>query len=156
MSTQKYTQIKNLEELGNTIIVSKDTSSRHRNWFFTLNNYTRKDINTIFDEREKENCNKYCFQEEKGKSGTPHLQGVISYVNAVSFNRMKNLLPRANWKVAKNLKKALAYCCKEDTRNGKTWANGYMIPKKLTAEAIEAHWLREHKMSIDVMKTIPL
>ncbi len=40
-------------EVGNTIIVPKHPSPKARNWFFTLNNYTQKDIGTIIDERFK-------------------------------------------------------------------------------------------------------
>ncbi len=154
--TQRSHKKKAVGGNGNTVIVPLNSSSRHRNWFFTLNNYTRKDIDTIFDEMCKLYCKQYCFQEEKGKEGTPHLQGVIAYDNAISFNTMKTLLPRANWKVAKNLKLALAYCCKEDTRNGKTWTWNYVIPKVWTNDEIGEWWINEHIKNMDWAKDLTL
>ncbi len=116
-------------EVGNTIIVPEHPSPKARNWFFTLNNYTQKDIGTIIDERFKLYMKQYCFQEEKGESGTKHLQGILIYKNPISFNTMKKLLPEAHWEKARNKKNALRYCCKEDTRDGKVYTWNYEIPK---------------------------
>lgn len=113
---------------GNTKKVPRTYTSKTRNWFFTLNNYTKMDIGTILNENTKKNLKQFCFQEEIGENGTRHLQGVLAYSNPISFNTMKKLLPRAHWKRTRNLKKALAYCCKEDTRAGQTWTYNYDIP----------------------------
>ncbi len=115
--------------LGNTNIVPMNPPQKSRNWFFTLNNHTKKEVDTIYDEIFKLNCMKFIFQEEKGKDGTKHLQGTIAYKNAVSFNTMKRLSPRAHWEKVKNLKNAMAYCCKEETRYGKVYRYNYEIPK---------------------------
>ncbi len=126
MTTQK----KELFGGGNTIIVSKDkiSSTRNsRNWCFTLNNHTQKDINTFFDLRLELRVKKYCFQEEKGKDGTCHLQGIIAWENAISFNTVKKIHPLAHWEKCKSLKNSLAYCSKADSRNGKTYTYNYTI-----------------------------
>ncbi len=151
---QKLAQNKStFQGKGNTYVPHL-SPSKTRNWFFTLNNYTKKDIGTIFDEQLKMNLKQYCFQEEIGENGTPHLQGVIAYNNAVHFSSMKKLLPRANWQSCKNLKKSLAYCCKEDTRSDKTWVFNYKIP--LTPEEFAA-WEKKDLDNdiIEAIKSMP-
>lgn len=120
--------------IGNT--VPRESWKKARNWCFTLNHYTQIDIGTIYDEKLKLNLIQFCFQEEIGPSGTPHLQGTLAYKNAISFNTMKKLLPRAHWSRARNLKNALAYCCKVPTRNGKVWFHNYEPPVELTDNMI--------------------
>lgn len=126
MSTQK----KQLLSGGNTSNVQKcklTPDRKSRNWCFTLNNYTKKDVGIFFDLRLELRVKKYCFQEEKGNDGTCHLQGVISWENAISFNSVKKIHPLAHWEKCKNLKNSLAYCSKADTRNGKTYTWNYKI-----------------------------
>lgn len=122
-----------LEQKNSTFIQESNTKvantppSKGRNWCFTLNNHITKDIDTILRLKLITECKQFCFQEEKGKNGTPHLQGVIAWKNAVSFNTVRKLLPRAHWEKAYNLKKALAYCCKADTRYGMICTHNYTI-----------------------------
>ena len=152
--TQNLAQNKStFRGVGNTN-VPHYPPQKTRNWFFTLNNYTKKDIGTIFDEKLKLNLKQFCFQEEIGKNGTPHLQGVLAYSNAISFSSRKKLLPRANWSPCKNLKRALAYCCKEDTRNGKTWTYNYEIP--MTDKEFE-EWQKKdvERMAEEFVKEYP-
>lgn len=101
------------------------SSAKKRCYTFTLNNYTEEDIEKILA------CGaKYVFQEEKGEEkGTEHLQGILSFENAVSFNTVKKLLPRAHWEVCKNKRASIIYCSKENTRNGRMW-HTLPIPKK--------------------------
>lgn len=89
---------------------------RKRHWCFTVNNYTNDDIAQIHKEKELLSCKSYCFQEEKGESGTPHLQGVISYKNAKTLSMMRKILPKAHWEVCRNVVASYAYCSKKDTR----------------------------------------
>lgn len=93
-------------------------TDKSRNWCFTLNNYTDKEILAI-----KENCelNKYvflCFGYELSETGTPHLQGYIELRNPRFGTGLKkdkgleraHLEPRCN----KSTKlKAVTYCAKE-------------------------------------------
>ncbi len=141
--TQKLTQFKSKNRgVGNTKCASTPPS-RSRNWFFTLNNYNDNEIDTIYNEIFKTNLVTLVFQEEKGENGTPHLQGCTAYKNARSFDSMKKLLPRANWSKVKNLKNALAYCCKDETRNGKVWLYNYQRPKKWTDEELNKYMLNQ-------------
>jgi len=91
---------------------------KSRNWQFTLNNYTQKDIGTLTQGNFQ-----YIFQEEKGQSGTPHLQGMLSSNNAVSFNTIKKLIPTAHIEVARNKLALINYCQKGETRCGQIYCN---------------------------------
>lgn len=104
---------------GNTISGTSRVSVRSRNWFFTINNFTEKDIETIISIEKS----KYVFQEERGESGTLHLQGVLMFPNARTFTSIKKLLPTAHIEVPKDLKASIKYCCKTDTRVGELYAN---------------------------------
>lgn len=97
-------------ELRNT----KNVTLRARNWTFTWNNYTAEDIDTVTQLKYK----RIVYQEEKGESGTPHLQGVIIFDNPRSFNSVKKMLPKCHLEIAKNIHAAINYCKKEDTRTG--------------------------------------
>ncbi len=145
---QKLAQKKNTFGDCNTRIVPIRPPSKARNWVFTLNNYTQKDIGTFFDTKFNLNLKQFCFQEEKGENGTPHLQGVLAYTNAISFNTVKKISPNSHWEICRNLKKALQYCSKADTRNGKTFTWNYKIfneGRPLTKEDISKHILDEWK-----------
>ncbi len=122
----------------NTIIPLK----RNRNWCFTLNNYTKSDIAQLHKEKHDLSLKKFCFQEEKGENGIPHLQGVIAYSNAKSFSSMKKLLPKAHWEKCRNLKAALAYCSKDETRFGETFTYNYTVVKLMTKEEWEL-WVKK-------------
>lgn len=91
---------------------------KSRNWCFTLNNYDQKDIDTL----TQSSC-KYIFQEEKGAEGTPHLQGLLCFDNAVSFNSIKKIIPRAHIEPCKNKNASINYCSKGETRCGKVYSN---------------------------------
>lgn len=66
-------------------------SRRKRQWVFTLNNYTQDEFNamqlvdTRFLQRMK-------VAREVGESGTLHLQGVVSFVNARTLTGVKRFL----------------------------------------------------------------
>ncbi len=61
--------------------------SRHRNYVFTINNYTTKHISSLQDEEKS----KYIvFGKEVGKKGTPHLQGYLEFKNPVSLEAVKS------------------------------------------------------------------
>ncbi len=121
-------------------------SKRARAWAFTLNNHTVEDICTFT--QEKKTSEKYCFQEETGKDGTPHLQGTMVWSNAKSFAYVKKVNTRAHWEQCRNIKRSLAYCSKTDTRTGKVYTHNYQpetddIPL-LTREEMNQDMLSQH------------
>lgn len=109
-------------EVGNTKTTSK-RESRVRSWVFTYNNYSQNDITQLTQQLEF-GC-KYVFQEEVGKSGTPHLQGTLRWFNGKTFTIMKTLFPKFHLEPCKNWKKSVAYCVKQDTKAGKIYSNFY-------------------------------
>jgi len=121
-----------VHSLGNTNPVSKDKVKRvteSKLWFFTWNNYTQEDILSL---KNNPGIKKYCFQEETGAKGTPHLQGVIeTEFRCRPMEKLK--LPKTiHWEKCKDIEAALNYCKKEDTRTGKRFIKGYPdIPKIL-------------------------
>lgn len=66
-------------------MTSKD--KRSTNWCFTWNNYKPEDITSLGTWP----CVKYLgYSEETGSSGTPHLQGFVSFTGQKSLNWIKD------------------------------------------------------------------
>ncbi len=94
-------------------------NTRSLSYCFTLNNYTANDIENLLYDFKNSVC--YCFQEEKGENGTPHLQGVVKWKLQRSFKTMKKINSKIHWERCRNIKQSVLYCCKDDTRNGQIW-----------------------------------
>lgn len=111
---------------------------RGRKWCFTLNNYTEEEYDTLTQVLSEKG--KVIIGKEKGEEGTPHLQGYIECKNAIYFNSLKKLMPRAHIEKAKGtLEQNVAYCSKE----GDTFAN---FEQELTYEQeYEQHMLSVYK-----------
>lgn len=93
-----------------------------KNWFFTFNNYTNddiRDLETCF--KSIDGC-KYVFQEELGENGTKHLQGQINLEKKMRWSQFK-LSNKIHWEKTKNIKSAIEYCQKLETRNGNIYSN---------------------------------
>lgn len=109
-------------------------TSRSRAFCFTFNNYTDSDLTQLI-ETFNESTEKYIFQEEMGKEGTPHLQGVVKFKNQRSFDALKKINTKIHWEICKNWIASVKYCSKQDSKNGKLWSKG--IDKPATAEIID-------------------
>ena len=125
-------EILETEERGNTINLSSSLPKQPLQYvhhFFTWNNYSMQDIETLrsmFGHIAYD----YVFQEEKGNSGTPHLQGVVSLKNRkrwTEFELPKNI----HWEKVKHVPDAYEYCSRPDKRFGGCWSLKYPIPVKL-------------------------
>lgn len=89
-----------------------DTSTRSRNWCFTLNNYTEEEEHIVF---EMAFTSKYIVcGKERGASGTPHLQGYVAYENKKSFRQMQDVLERAHWESMKGTSEQASIYCKKE------------------------------------------
>lgn len=109
------------EKLGNT---SQISPSKH--WVFTLNNYS-KDDRALFRDIDSSIVPKYCFQEELGEGGTPHLQGYLEFeTKKRPFSVFNN--KKIHWEKCRNIKASIAYCQKNDTCVGKKYFRGIMRP----------------------------
>lgn len=114
---------------------------RSRGWCFTMNNYNDDDIK-IFSELK--DC-KFTFQEEVGEQGTPHLQGLLVFKNAKTFQKVKKIHPKAHWEVCRNIRASQLYCSKDETRAGHIYTN--MEPPTLRRQVCHkdlTERLREH------------
>lgn len=98
---------------------TKKKDSRHRNWFFTYNNYTNSDIDTII-KHFSINTIAYVFQEECEK--TPHLQGVVKYKYAKPFSYVKKISDRIHWEPCHSWDASVEYCSDKTKRRGKIWS----------------------------------
>lgn len=110
------TQLAQSKKVRNT---KENSNFKSRSWVFTLNNYMQSEIVNIQEGAGYE----YVFQEETGKEGTPHLQGGLYFKNAVSFNSIKKMLPRAHIEKCRNWHATKSYCSKGESRTGKIYTN---------------------------------
>lgn len=133
-------------KFGNT----RSQTSPARYWCFTLNNYTKKDIENLL-KIEKDLVPRYVFQEETGapeevNAGTPHLQGFIDFGKGKK-NRPINLFfkylkhKRTHWEKTRNVEKSIEYCQKEYTRTGETYRRG--VPEKYTISIVLKEWQKK-------------
>nr|WAE42325.1 MAG: replication associated protein [Cressdnaviricota sp.] len=82
--------------------------ARGKSWVFTVNNYTDLDI-SILDNLE---VSYIIYGKEVGESGTPHLQGFVTFKSTLRFNSVKKLLKNAHWEKAIS-SEAMNYCMKD-------------------------------------------
>ena len=115
-----------MAEIDTVDTVSGNTRNRSRAWCFTFNNYSDDDIVGLTQLWQDE---RYVFQEETGEEGTSHLQGVVYYKNAVSFNSMKSISRSVHWERCRDVLKSVAYCSKEETRTGRIYVSGFRVRK---------------------------
>jgi hypothetical protein len=89
--------------------------SKYRNFTFTYNNYPDT---TLVDTIE---CKYIIYAKEIGESGTPHLQGFITYLQPKTLSASIKALPGCHVEIAKTLAPAIAYCKKtlEYTERGR-------------------------------------
>lgn len=82
-----------------------------RGWCLTINTYSTDDIISM----KKSPAKICCFQTEVGENGNPHIQGVLYYENARSFDSIKKEFPRAHIEPMRNLQASCQYCTKNET-----------------------------------------
>lgn len=85
--------------------------SRAKHWCFTLNNYTDNDIERITNNAYL--VDYIIFGREVGQSGTPHLQGFVSFPNRVRLNNCVETIGQAHFTVARSVDHAIQYCKKD-------------------------------------------
>lgn len=76
---------------------NKDDNPAKKTWTYCLNNYTDQEI----EQFKKLDCNRHrCCKEVAPQTGTPHLQGAITFLRAYRETQLKKLFPRAHWEWA--------------------------------------------------------
>lgn len=91
-------------------------NTKNRSWCFTWNNYLSTDIIYLQNELKEQ---KYIFGEEKGNTGTPHLQGVVNFKSPRSFKSVRKLFKNNHIEVCRNWQASKIYCSKD----GETYTN---------------------------------
>lgn len=88
------------------------SKERYRHWCFTVNNYTEDDFAGLSNLKPKY---KYLVcGKEVGDSGTKHLQGFVSFANAIQIATLHKWFDnRGHWEVAKHPVQAATYCKKQ-------------------------------------------
>lgn len=85
-----------------------------RRWCFTLNNYDEAELVSLRETLSKE-ARYAIFGKEKGESGTPHLQGYVSFSKTYRLKGVKKLVgERSHCEVAKGSEEDnFKYCSKD-------------------------------------------
>lgn len=96
------------------------SNARAKHWCFTLNNYTEEHLGLLrtIGQSIGEKVSFVIFGKEVGRSGTPHLQGFVSFLDRVRLTQVKQVFAFAgdnpgHWTVARKLFEAIEYCRKE-------------------------------------------
>lgn len=131
------------------------TAQKSRGWVFTWNDYTNEDIEYL---KTTLSTHQYLFGEEIAPStGMKHLQGVVRFQNARSFDSVKKLLKKSHIELCKNWMASLNYCSKD----GQTFTN---IERKIKKEPLKNKLLKKYesitwkdwqKKIIDICETEP-
>ncbi len=122
---------------------------RVRNWFLTWNNYDADSIGVLLNLAQ---VIKYQIQEEVGKEGTPHLQGVMVFSEAVRFSTLDRACKKkCIWIVCKKLAAAVKYCSKVETASGKSWTQGFKVPGAKAVDPLEGKELYPWQKDIVAM-----
>jgi len=76
---------------ADTEVLRESTTSRAKHWVFTLNNYTEEEVNALVSLGNSGiDCTYLIYGRETGDSGTPHLQGFISFPERTRFATAKS------------------------------------------------------------------
>lgn len=78
-----------------------------KTWVFTINNFTEQDKEWI----QGLEVNRITVSSEEGESGTPHLQGAVTFKRQYTLKQLKKLHTTAHWELAK-AKQDFNYCKK--------------------------------------------
>lgn len=89
-------------------------SGQAKHWQFTLNNYNDDDEQALRSFAETPDVDYVIYGKEVGDSGTPHLQGHVSFNKRTRFNKVKECLPDgAHIEMVRLLWKHIEYCRKD-------------------------------------------
>lgn len=83
--------------------------SKALNWCFTLNNYTDDQIPTSLPA----GVNYLIFGKEIASTGTPHLQGFVSFSTRRRQTQCTKTLFQAHWTVCRSIPDSINYCKKD-------------------------------------------
>ncbi len=115
------------ERSGNTRQISSS-----KNWVFTYNTLMSQLQLSQFRDLCSDSSDKWVFQEEIGESGNHHLQGFISFRTRCRPKSKFKEHPTIHWEKCRDIKSAIRYCQKEDSRKKdcSPWLKG-IIPYRV-------------------------
>jgi hypothetical protein len=109
--------------------------------FFTWNNYPENWIDLIVPVFKDFNMAKCRIQTEVGESGTPHLQGVVTFREKIRDTSLK--LPKTiHWEPVFDVVSAYRYCSKVTSRSPTNFQE-YEYPPKPKIITNLRHWQKE-------------
>lgn len=100
------------QDYQSTVLLGETNMSRAKHWCFTMNNYTNDNVEFILS--NSEHFDYVIFGKEVGESGTPHLQGFVSFPNRVRRNVCVEKIGQAHFTVARKIDNAIEYCKKDN------------------------------------------
>lgn len=125
---------------------------------FTLNNYTDEQVAWCTSYSTLDNVTRMTVSKEVGESGTPHLQGCITWRSNKTLVACKKLL-HAHWTKADSPDEAHAYPIKADSEvivqvNNKKrgWAKSLWATRRQTGESIETLRPWQHKLYLEMLE----
>jgi len=88
--------------------------NKSRKWSFTLNNWTVEEYDTMAQAFRAKGW-LFVLGKEVGASGTPHIQGYVEHKNAIRFDALRKLIPRAHLEKSRgSTKDNFVYCTKDE------------------------------------------
>lgn len=85
---------------------------RSKHWCFTLNNYTDEDLLRLSSLRSTRDLY-LIYGKEVGETGTPHLQGFVSFPSRKRLNQVIQALGQCHCSIARFISQSIEYCKKE-------------------------------------------
>lgn len=79
-----------------------------KSWSYTINNYSEDDILFV----KNISATRHICSKEVGESGTPHLQGSVTFPKTFRLSALKKLHPTAHWEITKSTLHSDNYCKK--------------------------------------------
>lgn len=87
------------------------TPPRAKHWCFTFNNYTQVDVERL--STLPPGATYIVFGRETGTSGTPHLQGFVSFSSRLRLRQVLDIVGQCHCTVARRVPESIAYCKKD-------------------------------------------
>lgn len=85
--------------------------SRGKHWCFTLNNYTSDHVNHLLSLQQSVDF--LIIGKEIGESGTPHLQGFVSFPSRKRLQQVIQILGQCHCSIARHIRNSIEYCKKD-------------------------------------------
>lgn len=87
----------------------EDKNKPSKSWVYTLNNYTQQDETQL----QALACSYHRYGREVGDSGTPHLQGIITFKQATRLTALKKIHNKIHWERCISAEASLNYVTKD-------------------------------------------